>query len=190
MGYADEKIIEAINKSKLNKDINEGPIVINNNSYEFVDTYFFKDQISLKIPKEFIEMPMDIQDIKYPSVKRPQIIKTDDSNNINITLTHIKSGLTNELVGELLKSMEKIIRKQNPLNVIYDNKTINVNEKNIGCLEFKNSAIDDFVYNLMFFFEFKKETIMGNFVCPFNEHDVWKKVAVDVVKSVRVKEEE
>ena len=73
---------------------------------------------------------------------------------------------------------------------VYEDGILEANEKNIGYFEFKSSAIDDFLYNFMFFLEFEEKTIMGTFSCRYGEYKEWRDVIFEVLKRVRVIREE
>ncbi|WP_253199167.1 hypothetical protein [Clostridium gasigenes] len=102
----------------------------------------------------------------------------------------IDSPLDEERVGELKDGMKNIIRKVNPSNVFYEDGVFEVDSKNIGYFEFKSSAIDDFLYNLMFFLEFEEKTLMGTFSCLYKKYEDWRDVAFQVINTIRVVKEE
>ena len=82
--------------------------------------------------------------------------------------------------------MKAILKKVNPANIFFTDGIEKVDEKNIGYFEFKSPAMDGFIYNLMFFFEFKGKTVMGTFCCRYDEYKDWREVAFQVMKSLRV----
>ncbi|MFR1905908.1 MAG: hypothetical protein ACLS28_09340, partial [Clostridium neonatale] len=118
------------------------------------------------------------------------IIKCNEDGSITFTLNIIDSPLTEDKVCELKDGMIMIIKKTNPANVFYEDGILEANEKNIGYFEFKSSAIDDFLYNFMFFLEFEEKTIMGTFSCRYGEYKEWRDVIFEVLKRVRVIREE
>lgn len=187
MGYIDEKILEIMNNEESKQqNINEGPVKIANRYYEFEERAFFDNKVIMLIPKDFMDMPQHLREIKYPSSQRPEIILTDESSSINIMLNRIDSSLKEEQVKELTDGMKAILKKVNPANIFFTDGIEKVDEKNIGYFEFKSPAIDAFIYNLMFFFEFEGKTVMGTFCCRYDEHKDWREVAFQVMKSVRV----
>ena len=114
-------------------------------------------------------MSLAARKLKYPSENRPEIIKCNEKGNICITLKIIDSPLDEEHVEKLKDEMKVIIKKTNPANVFYEDGVLEVDSKNIGFFEFKSYAIDDSLYNIMFFLEFEGKTLMGTFSCPYEE---------------------
>lgn len=190
---ADEKILDFINEMEKRKEkryIHTGPIKIGNRYYEFEETDFFDEKLKMYIPKDFEDMPEEVRKFKYPSESRPEIIKCNEDGSITFTLNVIDSPLDEERVGELKDGMKMIIRKTNPANVFYEDGIIEVNSKNVGFFEFKSSAIDDFIYNLMFFLEFQEKTLMGTFSCLYKDYKEWRDIAFKVIDTIKVIKED
>lgn len=189
----DEKILDFINeveKKEAQKDICNGPIKIGERYYEFEEKDFFDEKLKIYIPKDFEDMPLAARKLKYPSESRPEIIKCNEKGNISITLNIIDSPLDEEHVGKLKDGMKVIIKKTNPANVFYEDGVLEVDSKNIGFFEFKGYAIDDSLYNLMFFLEFEGKTLMGTFSCIYKECEEWRDIAFKVIKTVRAIKED
>ena len=184
----DEKILDFINeaeKREAKKDICSGPVKIGERYYEFEETEFFDEKLKMYIPKDFEEMSQAARKLKYPSESRPEIIKCNEKGNICITLKVIDNPLDEERVGKLKDGMKVIIKKTNPANVFYEDGVLEVDSKNIGFFEFKGYAIDDSLYNIMFFLEFEGKTLMGTFSCIYKECKEWRDIAFQVIKTVR-----
>ncbi|MBY6915840.1 hypothetical protein FDB42_16130 [Clostridium botulinum] len=185
----DEKILDFINAAEereLRKDITNGLVKINNKFYEFKETEFFDGALKMYIPNTFEDMSMEARKLKYPSESRPEIIKCNEDGSIAITLNIIDSPLDESSVEELKNGMKMIIKKTNPANVFYEDGILEVDFKNIGFFEFKSSAIDDFLYNIMFFLEFEGKTLMGTFCCRYGEYKEWRDVIFEVLKKIEV----
>lgn len=189
----DEKILDFINeveKREVKKDICNGPVKIGKRYYEFEERNFFDEKLRMYIPNDFEDMPEAARKLKYPSENRPGIIKCNEDGSITFTLNVIDNPLDEERVGELKDGMKMIIKKTNPANVFYEDGIIEVNSKNIGFFEFKSYAIDDALYNLMFFIEFEEKTLMGTFSCRYSDYEEWRDVSFQVLKTIKVLKEE
>ncbi|MGN2337620.1 hypothetical protein ACTFIN_05780 [Clostridium cagae] len=185
----DEKILDFINaaeEKELRKDITNGSVKIGERYYEFDESEFFEEKVKIYIPKDFADMSLVARKLKYPSESRPEIIKCNEEGNICITLNVINSPLDEESVEKLKDGMKVIIRKTNPSNVFYEDGVLEVDSKNIGFFEFKSYAIDDSLYNIMFFLEFEGKTLMGTFSCLYKECQEWREIAFQVIKTIRI----
>lgn len=190
---ADEKILDFLNeveKREAKKDICSGPVKIGNRYYEFEEKEFFNENLTIYIPKDFEDMPQDARKLKYPSESRPEIIKSNEDGSIAITLNIIDSPLDEDRVEELKDGMKMIIKKTNSANVFYEDGIVEVDSKNIGYFEFKSSAIDDFLYNIMFFLEFQEKTLMGTFSCLYKDYKDWRDISFQIINTVRVVKED
>jgi hypothetical protein len=189
----DEKILEMLaeaEKIEAKKDITEGQIKIGERYYVFEETEFYDGKIKMYIPNNFQDMPEEARKVKYVSENRPEIIKSNEEGSTAITLNIIDSPLREDKVEELIKGMKNIIQKTNPANLFYDLGVVEVDSKNIGFFDFKNSAIDDFIYNIMFFFEIEGKTAMGTFSCRYSESPDWRDIAFQMINTIRVIKEE
>ncbi|GAB6088109.1 hypothetical protein [Alkaliphilus crotonatoxidans] len=187
----DEKIIgfiQAAEKAKENRDITAGPIKIGQRMYQFIERDFFQEKLFLYLPEDFEEMDKAQREIKYPAQQRPQIIKTDETGSVNITLNPIDEDLDEDGVKELTKGMKNIIKRVNPANVFYSDGVERVGEKNIGFFEFKSPALDEFIYNIMFFFALEGKLVMGTFSCRYAAYEDWRDIAFQIIKSIRTVE--
>lgn len=185
----DEKILDfmgEMEKREAKKDICNGAVHIGDRYYEFEENSFFDDKLKIYIPNNFEEMPQEMREIKYPSGNRPEIIRSNEEGSIAITLNIIDSPLDEERVEELKNGMMMIIKNTNPANVFFDDGVVEVNSKNIGYFEFKSYAIDDSLYNVMFFFEFEEKTLMGTFSCLYDDYEEWRDVAFQAINTIRV----
>lgn len=189
----DEKILDFLNeveKKESQKDICSEPVKIGNRYYEFEEKEFFEEKLKIYMPNDFEDMPIDVRKLKYPSENRPEIIKSNEEGNIALTLNIIDSPLDEERVEELKNGMKMIIKKTNPANVFYEDGVLEVNSKNVGYFEFKSSAIDDFLYNLMYFLEFEEKTLMGTFSCLYKDYEEWRDIAFQIINTVSVVKED
>jgi hypothetical protein len=189
----DEKILSIINeeeKKEARKNICDGQIKIGENYYEFEEKDFFDEKLKMYIPNSFEDMSLDARKLKYPSESRPEIIKCNEDGSIAITLKVIDSRLDEENVDYVSKLMKLMIQRLNPSNLFFKEGILEVDNKNVGYFDCKSSAVDDFLYNFIFFLEFQKKTLMGTFSCIYDEHREWKDVIFEILKTIRVIKEE
>lgn len=192
MSYVDEKILDFINQAQkelIEQNICEGPVKVGKKGYEFKESLFYDGKLSVYIPNEFIDMPENMKNIKYPSNQRPEIIKMDETGTTNIMLSRIDNQLDEDQVEDLKDAMKALLKKMNPSNVFFTDGVESIDGKNIAYFEFKSPAIDVAIYNLMFFLEFKGKTVMGTFCCIYDEYKNWRDIAFQVMKTIRVSKE-
>lgn len=185
----DEQILDFINeaeKKEARKDICSGSVKIGNKYYEFEEREFFDEKLKMYIPKDFEDMPVEARQFKYPSEHRPDIIKCNEDGSIAVTFKLINSPLTEEYIEPLRDMMKLVNKRLNPANVYFDEGILEVDEKNIGYFDFKSSAIDDFLYNFIFLFEFQEKTVMGTFSCGFSEQEEWKEIIPQIIDTLKV----
>ncbi|WXR61447.1 hypothetical protein WG909_14250 [Peptostreptococcaceae bacterium AGR-M142] len=189
----DMDILKAIKENQRQKRLKdkeeskkESEVFIEGDLYDFVDGYFYEDRLYMKIPKDFVDMAKEIKDIKYPYIDRPEIIKTDKNSEIDITFKIIDQDITEDRVHELTLGMKTMLKRMNPSNLILSEGLKNINSKNIGFLEMKTTAIDGYIYNLIFFMVFEGKVLMGKVACLYDKHKIWKDLGFMMMDSVKV----
>ncbi|CAH1202482.1 hypothetical protein PAECIP111893_01803 [Paenibacillus plantiphilus] len=95
-----------------------------------------------------------------------------------------------EWVKELTDGTKMMLKKVNPTNVFFSDGIEAVDEKQVGYFDFKSAAMDEFIYQLMFFFEFGGRTIIGTFNCSYREYADWRDFVFQVIRTIRVIREE
>ncbi|MBU5316063.1 hypothetical protein KQI30_07245 [Clostridium bornimense] len=189
----DEKILDIINaKERVEryKNLEENEIKIGKEYYIFKEFKFYDNKLIMYLPSDFSDMKLELRKIKYPYEDRPEIIRCNNDGSICFTLKIIDSPLNEDKVETLTNGMKEMMQRLNPANVFFDMKIEKANEKNIGYFDFKTTVIDGFLYNIMFFFEFKGKTAFGGFSCKYSDCNDWRDIVIEVIKKIRVIEEE
>ncbi|SFL77185.1 hypothetical protein [Pelosinus propionicus] len=176
--YVDERI--------TSQNIYES-ITIHGRYYEFQELTFFEDKLKMRLPSAFLDMAPDLAKIKYPSSDRPQIIKTEDTGSITVTLNLIQNNIGDDHIREVKDGVKNILKRLNPSYLFYEEGVEMIEEKSIGFFEFKSPTLDESLFNLMFFVEINKNLMMGTFSCPYREYKEWRMVARQMMQSVRVR---
>jgi hypothetical protein len=188
--HMDEEIRYMINQVEEQEELSsqniyEG-VTINDEHYEFHEVSFFEDKLTLHIPTTFVDMPAELAAIKYPSSDRPQIIETDQTGSINLTLNLIQNNIEDEHISEVKEEVKNILYRLNPAYLFLEEGVETIEEKTVGFFEFKSPTFDDPLFNLMFFVELNHNIVMGVFNCPYSDHMAWKPIARQIMQSVRV----
>lgn len=185
MTDVDLKIAEALNqyKKECYGDIEKG-IVIKEEVISFQRTELFDGQVAVMLPEHYIDMPMELQEIKYPSVHRPQIIKSNETGDVNFTFSLLDSPLEKEAVKETIRQIKKLVRKVQPSNVFRDEGIIEKENTTIGWFDYKSHTIDEPLLNLMYCASINGKTLQGVFNAPYSEWKLWKEVMIDVVGTI------
>lgn len=186
MDYLDEEIIELKNKKKHEEynDIYKG-IYIDDKIMEFEEVKLFDEKMSIMLPKEFVDMPSNLARIKYPCEGRPQIIKTDLSGGINFTFSMFESQIKKEQIEGVSKGFKSIIKKMNPANMFFEEKTDDLGESKISWFDYKGFALDGKIYTLVYVTSINGRVLHGIFNCKYDLVKEWKPIVRQVIMSIK-----
>lgn len=183
MDFMDEKIIELRNKNRK-KSLEDG-LLIKGEFIEFEPVKFFDDKLEIMLPKTFVDMPSDLAKIKYPSESRPQIIKTDSTGGINFCFNLFEQSVKEDELKDIAKTFSKMIKKVNPANVFYDQKTEELGDKIVSWFDFKGYAIDSQIYYIYYVTVIDGNLLHGIFNCLREDMEDYKEVAFLVIESIK-----
>jgi hypothetical protein len=181
--------------------ITDGEIKINGRPYSFQSTDLFEGGLHVLLPESFTDLPEEKAAIKYPSADRPKIILSDERGAATFTFNMIDSPLNAESTPRLARETRMLLQKLNPSYLFFDKEEKVESESQederkaeeieavISSIEYKSPAIDDAVYNVMFFAPIEGNTMMGTFSCPYEEYEEWKPVVQEILERIEIQEE-
>lgn len=186
MEYMDEKILEIRNQNKKleNKDIYKD-VYVCGEKIEFEDVFFFDRKMSMRIPREYTDLPLALAKIKYPAEQRPQIIKANEDGSVNITLSLYEQELKKEDIESARNEIKAIFKKMFPANVFYDTKIEENENIKVGYFDYKSSALDCDLYNVLFLTSIGGNSLLGTFNCKHSDMEEWKLVVPQMIMSIK-----
>lgn len=181
----DEKIILQRNEAFRNQhqDLISG-IYVGKQFYQFETIDLFEGQMRMLLPKEFIDMPAEMQRKKYPSEFRPQVIKTSNMGDINFTFSHLEQKTGYGQLNDIISDYITVIRRLQPENLFFDKGLLEGKNTSCAWTEFKSYAINGDLYNLLFLSVIGGYLMMGMFNCPLEQWSDWKKYREQILKTI------
>ena len=142
--------------------------------------------VIITLPGDFIEMPKEIQQLKYPSESRPQSIFTSLDTTVNFSFNVVKQEIRLENLESFVDQLSEVIRRTNPSAVFYKDKIGKLSSgKPIYMFDFKTFSIDEPIYNMMCFTIVSNYVVHGAFSCMERDAEEWKDAAWEVFQSMR-----
>lgn len=183
MADTDEMIIQ-LKKEVRNQqfmDIETTGIYVHDKLIQFGKQQLFGKQLSVWIPVEFIDMPEAIRLMKYPSVERPQVIKTSLDTTVNFSFKRVDEKVGRERIEELAGLLKQVLKSANPRIRFSQEDTIQTSSgNNVSLFSFTNSCIDESIYNLFCVMDVSGGVIQGVFNCLEQDSEQWESAAWSV----------
>lgn len=186
MSY-DENIIKLKNayKTETIGTVEEG-IYIKEELYEFEKRSILDGRITAYIPKQFVDMPLDLAKIKYPSEQRPKVIYMDSTTTINFGFQSLEVPSVAEQAEEIRDTLRTVCQKTFPANVFYDKGTFELGDTKLSWFDYKSHTVDGPMYNVMYAIPAGQILLHGMFNCAFECMDNWKPVIMQVMEKMEV----
>jgi hypothetical protein len=156
---------------------------------EFKEQSFFENKLTMKVPTEFEPMSNELKQIKYPSERRPPLVLTDETSQINLALNWTENKAEQKDLEALKNALIRSLSSVHPKAQWEGEGIIDVNGKKFGYLELVSQAIDTKIYNLMYFTDLEGRFFIMSFNCTEKFISEWKPTAKEIMNSVMVKDE-
>ena len=209
--FFDEQILDMINQSEK-KNLNNADAFSNENKnveekapeersiytgvricgkwIYFERQFFAENSISMMVPKNFVPMTQEAAKIKYPSEHRPETILTDETGTINLMFQYMEGEADSETIETFRNQVFGLMKYANPGIKEREVGETDIDGHHIAYVEFTNNALGGKLYNLMFFISIKGRPLMGSFNCITKDVKYWQPVAVEMMKSIKIMEDE
>lgn len=160
-------------------------ITIHDKAVKMQNIALLDNQIMLRIPALFTEMPKELAELKYPSARRPNVILTDESTTVNITFNFTTNELSNEEVAAFRDGMIEVLEQMQPAIEWFDIGGLTIQGKAISYFEMLTPALDGDIFNLMFFCSLQNRALIGTFNCMAEDLDEWEPVAQAIMRNMQ-----
>ncbi len=183
--HSDEVIEEELKQSIYDETMNIYGVPV-----QFVKHELLEGQVSLMMPKDFEALPEEAIAEVYFVGNKPQYMYANDYLYFSVGFNYTTSSIPNEAIGEFGKVAKDIIEKVGPKVKAFKTDKFQVGDFQIATLEFVSQALDQSVYNQMFYASLKGKLLIGFVNFPNKYSKRLKKVADEIIHSVVIKEVE
>ncbi len=143
-------------------------------------------KINLKIPKSFEIMSEEMLKVKYPSERRPTLVYTNESGEINVALNLTQSKAAQNIISTYKDKFVETFKNAYPSAKWKDKDVKEINGRKVGYLELITPAIDTEIYNLMFFTDVDGKLLICSFNCTKKNIPEWTSLAKEIMNSLKV----
>lgn len=147
----------------------------------------YANKVEILIPKEFKPMSDQMARSKYPSSNRPNLIYTDEDGAVNVAFNHTQNKATQAQMDAYKQSLVSSLKKSYPAAKWKEDGVKQINGRKVGYAEFVTPAIDQEVYNLMFFTDLDGKLLLCTFNCTTKQLGNWQTSAKQIMNSLTVK---
>jgi len=198
MDNLDEKIIAA-KQSTLQKERTLETTNLKESSSPFKEVEILDGKLLITLPSNFSDMPQEYAEQKYPSGQRPEHIKSNPDTSVSIGFTLLDLPIPEDALEQEMNYMRTVLKKTNPAMQFYTSNIETLEQFKISWFDFKSYGIDEELYNIMFVGSIppskqqgtkESKALHGVFNCRYADYNEWSKIAVQILKSLKLKETE
>lgn len=205
MSYADEDILktklqlqkkeeEARKEDSVKKEteelITDGIVHIYGEEVEFERKTLEDLKISLILPKDYDLVDEEMKAVLYPMGNVPTHVFACGTVQGSVALNKTDNPVDNAHIKDFLPKVKKLMEQVGPQTLMLSSKTIEIDEHNIGILQFVSHAIDMNVYNMMAFLSIDSKLLIMSISFPNKMSDRYISIGSQVIDSLEFLEEE
>lgn len=175
MEYLDRDLLEAQRKNKRNRHTTlETGIYAGEELITFKWGTLLDSTICLPFPVQFVIMPEEVKNIKYPSRQAPEFIITNLESTVNIGFNLFPLLLQEGGTAVMSSQFQNALKNINPAIVIKNQTdTITINGFEMNWFDYKGYHLDGQSYNRIYIIRMRKNVLHGIFSCPIKDKDNW-----------------
>ncbi len=187
MNHYDKQILEARQEEKRRRHTTlETGICVDDELITFAQTTLPDTRIQLYLPEQFVMMPDQVRDIKYPSRNAPEFIITSLDSTVNFGFNVLSVRLDEGGTAAMSSQFQDALQNVNPSIRIRERVDSTVTDKGseMSWFGFKGYALDGQTCNRMYIIRLAKTALHGVFNCPPRVMDQWEDIVDQCFRSV------
>ena len=187
MNNYDKQILEARQEEERRRYTTlETGIYVDDELITFAQTTLPDTRIQLYLPEQFVTMPDQVRDMKYPSRNAPDFIVTSLDTTVNFGFNVLPVRLEEGDTKVMSIQFQEALQNVNPsirISECVDN-TVTDKGSEMSWFGFKGYVLDGQNYNRMYIIRLAKNVLHGIFNCPPRVRDQWEDIVDQCFRSV------
>ena len=187
MNHYDKQILEARQEEERRRYTTlETGIYVDDELITFAQTTLPDTRIQLYLPEQFVTMPDQVRDMKYPSRNAPDFIVTSLDTTVNFGFNVLPVRLEEGDTKVMSIQFQEALRNINPSIRISErvDNTATETGSEMSWFGFKGYVLDGQNYNRMYIIRLAKNVLHGIFNCPPRVRDQWEDIVDQCFRSV------
>ena len=187
MNHYDKQILEARQEEERRRYMTlETGIYVDDELITFAQTTLPDTRIQLYLPEQFVTMPDQVRDMKYPSRNAPDFIVTSLDTTVNFGFNVLPVRLEEGDTKVMSIQFQEALRNINPSIRISErvDNTVTETGSEMSWFGFKGYVLDGQNYNRMYIIRLAKNVLHGIFNCPPRVRDQWEDIVDQCFRSV------
>jgi len=145
------------------------------------------NKVEVLLPKDFEIMSDEMMSLKYPSERRPTLVYTDKTAGINVAFNHTVNKASQAQIEAYKDNFVATFKNLYPSAKWIGSGVKVIKGRKVGYLELVTPAVDQKVYNLIFFTDLDGRLLLSTFNCVEKKQKDWHEAAQQIMHSLELK---
>lgn len=140
---------------------------------------------SIMMPTIYDLMEPQYIKIKYPAYQHPnKIIYTNAETTVNLLFHLTEQEISEPDIEMVCNQMSEVLKKMHPSSEILSKETIELQEGCVAYFDLVTPALDQSIYNFLYFFECNSKLVSGTMNCLQIQQHHWSDLARQMVETI------
>ena len=171
---------------RKNNDIYTSKIIVGQETLLFEEMKFYDERLSIMLPNNYKDLPDEIKKIKYPMENRPEIIKSNESGDVNFAIALHDVKIKAEDIDNAMQKYIAVIYKSYPGTTFLQTESVPMNGTMLGYFSFITRSIDSDIYQVFAFTELNGKMLQIIFNAPSTMKKEWSFIILQVLTSIKI----
>lgn len=177
---------EILEKEAAEQNIADGQASIYGQVTQFAYRPLLEGKLSMMVPMDWVDMPLEIAKLKYPYETRPPLILTDETAGFNFVFNHLKQPLEPEAVEQFSKDIKIFVARGTKAKFEEDGVIWLDGKWPVGWFDYTSTGVDVELYNLTCCTSLEHKNLILSFNCEASVKKRWKKVALGMLQTLQL----
>lgn len=146
--------------------------------------------VRIPLPKSFVELPLEIRRLKYPSNKAPKFIMSSLDSTINICFRILSVPVNGGEIKILSRQCQIALENTNPSIKIKNLMNATTSQgREMNRFDYRGYQVDGSSFNRAYFIALEKSVLFGTFICQMRDKDKWMNIIDTIFMTLEEKVE-
>lgn len=179
--HAEETIQEELKQSIYDESIQIYGIPI-----KFTEMKLIDNRITLRLPEDFELVSEEAIAQVYFLGNKPQYVLANDYLYFNVGFNRTEHPVPNSAIGDFSKVAKTMLERVGPKVKILDSSLFQSNDYNVATIEFISRAVDQTIYNQMFYVSLDNKLLIGFINFPSKYSKRLKPIGDEIIHSFQM----
>lgn len=175
--------------SEKDKSILDGSVPIYGEEFAFERRILEGTNISIVMPVILEKLDDDMKKLMFPMGNTPETAYSTDRDLFNIVIKRTNHIVPQDNIMDFTKASSQLLEKMGPQIKILKNYLCDIEDMQIGVMEYLTMALDGKAHNISCIFPFKEGVLLIGFSFSVNVKERIHPIIMEMLRTIHIEED-